>query len=48
MYRRKFVNILNMEIIKFYSLSPRRLLDNNVLTCVDEASIRELKDLEIL
>ncbi|KMQ95364.1 protein slit, partial [Lasius niger] len=24
------------------------LLDNNVLTCVDEASIRELKDLEIL
>lgn len=31
-----------------FSIFHCSLLDNNVLTCIDESAIRELKDLEIL
>lgn len=38
----------NLFIVLYVQMLLYRLLDNNVLTCIDEASIRELKDLEIL
>lgn len=38
----------NLFIVLYVQMLLFRLLDNNVLTCIDEASIRELKDLEIL